>query len=247
MTSTWWCHWFYFRIQSLRKAKTTNNISNYSFHVSHLLIVDDLILHYRSVWSLWALPGQSHAVLAPPLLQHDAHCGQPENEEERVGDGEKSLQKCKGRCEERRRFAAPTIGTSAPEMGGPMLSKAHHVISQMSALMRCLIHVWSQHPRRVRVWMWRCVRRVWFACVISVRSCNFPRSLSVRVIVFLRLCVCMWFCVRSILQMRIEHSTWGLRRGHKPRWGQCRSPPTLLHKHSHTAAPGFHAVIYMCD
>lgn len=47
--------------------------------LSHLLIVDDLILHYRSVGSLRTLPGQSHAVLAPPLLQHNAHCSTTES------------------------------------------------------------------------------------------------------------------------------------------------------------------------
>lgn len=42
---------------------------------AHLLIIDDLVLHYDSVGSLRTLPGQSHAVLAAPLLQHHAHCG----------------------------------------------------------------------------------------------------------------------------------------------------------------------------
>lgn len=42
--------------------------------MAHLLIIDDLIFHYGAIGPLWTLPGQCHAVLAPPLLQHNTHC-----------------------------------------------------------------------------------------------------------------------------------------------------------------------------
>lgn len=49
----------------------------------YLLIVDDFILHYDSVWSVGSLPGQCDAVFTLPLFQDHIHCKQSERMRER--------------------------------------------------------------------------------------------------------------------------------------------------------------------
>lgn len=46
----------------------------------YLLIVDDFIFHYDSVWSVGSLPGQCDTVFTLSLLQDHIHCKQSETE-----------------------------------------------------------------------------------------------------------------------------------------------------------------------
>lgn len=153
---------------------------------SHLLIVNDLILHYGSTRSLRSLPGQSHAVLASPLLQHHTYC--------KIGAKQRKLrQKKKKKKPRAARFGKKPMKSwmeSAPWGQGErriLMFKGVTLLMREVVLATCVITACC-HVLQVCT---LCVSCFIMFKIPTLRTLTEGNSLSVSA-VFLRSRMCLW-------------------------------------------------------